>query len=393
MKRQGSENTRTAHKKHRTDEDFYNDKELEFVGNKLMDLDLKRVPPSSKQTGDDWYAILDRKGGFRNLEIRYIRKFSSHGGHDICFNSNGSLIAVRHCTDILVYSVESGVFLGEVGFSPQDGVIGVCFGPKDETLITGIASGCVEVWDYTRPTLLMSRKLYPDGDIKLKAIAFNGHLVAAAYQTTTRGESVEDSNRYRIEVIEHDGMHFLPPQKITDQLKEPTSIAISPDGRHLAVGYMSGTLQLWEIWPPYRLCGRGDRHSPCFRIAYTTNEVILSCSGDSTVRLWTYSWTSGLEECTLVRKRDLDGHRASVRTLAHEPHFSWVLSGGDEGEIMFWDLDNGTADACLVGHKGPIHGVAISPKAGDFATCSEDGTVKIWRYATLDAVITLGGTS
>ena len=256
----------------------------------------------------------------------------------------------------------------------QDHVFDVYFGPNDDTLIIGDQSGRVEIWDYSKRKVLASKT---SEDSWLSAIAFNGHLVAAVYQTKSSNDY--KLRRCRVELIKYDDIEEFSPKMITDRVEEPTSVAFSPNGLYIAVGSTSGSLRVWEVSSLHLLYDSGYLYTICYEATFVTNERLITRGLDSTIDLWTCSYEPGFQVGRLTCERTLEGHRLGIQKLTHHENFNWVLSGGCEGEIMFWDLDNGTADACLVGHKGLIHCVAISPKAGNFATCSWDGTVKIWR--------------
>jgi WD40 repeat protein len=60
--------------------------------------------------------------------------------------------------------------------------------------------------------------------------------------------------------------------------------------------------------------------------------------------------------------------------------------------ICLWDVRRGELLRQLAGHeKGEIRGVAFTPGGRRLASCSTDGTIKIWNVRTGAELLTLPG--
>ncbi len=78
-----------------------------------------------------------------------------------------------------------------------------------------------------------------------------------------------------------------------------------------------------------------------------------------------------------------------IRTLAWSPLGQYIATGSGDRTLRIWNPErpNVKYSTELRGHQGAIERVAFNPtKVSELATCSADGTVKIWDMKTATAV-------
>ncbi|KAI9480565.1 MAG: WD40-repeat-containing domain protein [Benjaminiella poitrasii] len=115
----------------------------------------------------------------------------------------------------------------------------------------------------------------------------------------------------------------------------------------------------------------------CVRMV--TNNRILSCSKDRSLRLW----DRNTGECI----RDYTGHRAAVNALQWKG--DRVVSGSGDRTIKVWNLETGECLQTLAAHT---RGVACVEFDGNrIVSGSSDQTIKVWNATTGECIYTLVG--
>lgn len=92
-----------------------------------------------------------------------------------------------------------------------------------------------------------------------------------------------------------------------------------------------------------------------------------------------------LEDCHTLKESGLEDG-STVEIVKRKRRF--ILTGSADCTAKLWDLDSGKCFMTLRGHDGPILAAKISPDNLLAATCSHDGSVKVWRVASGDCIFT-----
>ena len=153
-----------------------------------------------------------------------------------------------------------------------------------------------------------------------------------------------------------------------------TSIAVSPDGRFIAVA-RPHEIEIQEANGTRKLTGHTG----------TINEVSFSRDGQWLVvaageiglvgeaTLWnTIDWTRGLV---------IQGHRDGLYSAQLSPDGSLLATGSYDRDVMTWNRVTGKQQQLFRGHNDAIYGLAYSPNGRFLATASGDRTVKLWDVA------------
>jgi WD40 repeat protein/tRNA A-37 threonylcarbamoyl transferase component Bud32 len=174
-----------------------------------------------------------------------------------------------------------------------------------------------------------------------------------------------------------------------------TSVALSPDGRLIVTGYVTGygflpdgTIAVWDA-PGRRLLTSwraGDTSIGALAF-HPEGKLLVSIDPTSpTITLWDVA--TGHEWATLR------GHDDGVTQIAFSPDGSILASSDRSGVVKLWDIPpQDRLERTLIGHKGRVSRMAFSPDGRLLATGSldwrritidgpTDGSIRIWDVAT-----------
>jgi WD40 repeat protein/serine/threonine protein kinase len=160
-----------------------------------------------------------------------------------------------------------------------------------------------------------------------------------------------------------------------------TAVAFSPDDRYLASASDDGTLRIWDLKADKEIltleAAHGGSISSLVCLVFSPDgRRLASASADQTVRLWDVS--SGKELHRLL------GHTGPVQGVAFSPDGRRIASAGHDGFVRIWDLTTGQEVLTLSGHKAGVACVAFSPDGHLLASSDLAGTVKVWDGTPLD---------
>jgi len=120
-------------------------------------------------------------------------------------------------------------------------------------------------------------------------------------------------------------------------------------------------------------------------IALSPDGKTLVSASFGTIRMWNVK--TGL----LVRTLNGVHSQKSVKSLAVSPDGSIFASGGDDNNLILWDLKTGRRILTIAAHQAAVNAIAFSSDSKTLATGSDDKTVRLWNAKTGTRLRTLGG--
>ncbi|MBG1245249.1 WD40 repeat domain-containing protein [Nostoc sp. NZL] len=245
-------------------------------------------------------------------------------------------------------------------------VTSVAISPDSESLVSGCADKTIKVWNLKTGKLI---RITEDlGEISSVAISPDGHFLAV-------GSCQHPRSNVKVWNLNSDKLlHTLLGHQ-----KPVNCIAISPDGQIIASG--SHKIKIWNLHKGDACGGLCQRictlwHSSAVNAAAISPDgtILASGSSDNKIRLWNPRTGDPL--------RTLNGHLGGVKSVIISPDGEILVSGSTDKTIKIWHLATGKLLHSLTGHFEEVKSLAVSPDGEILFSASADKTIKIWHLQT-----------
>lgn len=114
------------------------------------------------------------------------------------------------------------------------------------------------------------------------------------------------------------------------------------------------------------------RLSPC-------SKYILSCSGDTNMRIWDLASAECLKtysgHAKVVNDADLHPRLFKMYSLTLN-----IVSASGDGTIRLWNTSDTKPMTTIFAHQSAVYRCLFSPDGNTIISCSEDKTIKTWNY-------------
>ena len=163
-------------------------------------------------------------------------------------------------------------------------------------------------------------------------------------------------------------------------------VAITPDGKTLAVGGDNGAIRLWNLQTREFTNTLKSHTAAIYALAFSSDgQTLVSGSADATMKIW--NWRTGKLIRTLKRRSE-----AGVSAIAISPDGKTLVSGDRIGTMEIWNLGTGELTNFFEGHAILVTALAISSDGQTLVSSSQDNTIKLWELPTGKLIRTLTAT-
>eukprot|EP00300_Choanocystis_sp_HF-7_P006838 c14935_g1_i2.p1 GENE.c14935_g1_i2~~c14935_g1_i2.p1 ORF type:complete len:553 (+),score=83.03 c14935_g1_i2:36-1661(+) len=78
----------------------------------------------------------------------------------------------------------------------------------------------------------------------------------------------------------------------------------------------------------------------------------------------------------------LQAHPVAIRAMVWTHNQNWMVTADDHGQIKYWQSNMNNVQDFSGHNREPLRGLSFSITDSKFASCSDDGSVKIWDFDT-----------
>jgi WD40 repeat protein len=264
---------------------------------------------------------------------------------------------------IRIFAADSGK---EVAFAPgpQAPLVGLVLSADNKRLTALTSEGRISGYD-AAGRLAIEWNTTQTGDLLLAATPDGKTLVTAS--GAVRFWNADNG----IEIVQ------LPAQG----LDTVETLAFSPDGRTIALGYHSAHIELWD-WRAKKSLASFKYPVTLFAIAWSPDGKKLAAAGGAKIFLWDPQTKS------LIKSFDVKEGPAptfpTVKVLAFGPDSKTLAAGGFDAVVRIYDLHakNPTdpkEQRLCEGHTSAIYALAFSADGRTLVSGSFDRTTRLWE--------------
>ncbi|QRW00358.1 transcription initiation factor TFIID subunit 5 [Ceratobasidium sp. AG-Ba] len=146
----------------------------------------------------------------------------------------------------------------------------------------------------------------------------------------------------------------------------------SPTPRHLLSCSADTTTRLWSLDTLTNVAVYRGHQAPVWDVQWATvgGGWFATGSRDRTARLWSSERVAPV--------RVYAGHLSDVDYVRFHPNSLYLATGSSDWTCRLWDVQKGSCVRVFIGHQGAITSMAMSPDGRYLASAAEDLSINLW---------------
>jgi glucose/arabinose dehydrogenase len=158
-------------------------------------------------------------------------------------------------------------------------------------------------------------------------------------------------------------------------------LAFTPDGKGLLTASRDKTAKVWDLAARESALTFPDHPSAVYAVAITADgKTGISAGEDNNVRFW-----HATDQAKQLGKqiRASGGHNKAIFRMAmsRDAKKPLLATCSADGSVRLWNPDNGAQLKTLTGHTDWLYAVALSPDGALVAAGGWNGEVRVWKTA------------
>ncbi|KAG6395141.1 hypothetical protein SASPL_145780 [Salvia splendens] len=291
----------------------------------------------------------------------------------VTLSSDNTLLMSTSHSSIKIWNPSTGSCLRTI-----DSGYGLCglFVPGNKYAVVGTKKGTLEIIDVRSGTCVDIVEAH-GGDVRFIASTPDGFVTGSADQ---------DVKFWEYDFTQKPGQDHkhltVSPVKNLKMNDDVVVIAVSPEGKHIAVALLDCTVKLclwpyslhWyrsSLWIPLNFSSLYGHKLPvlCMDIS-SDGDLIVTGSADKNLKIW------GLDfgDC----HKSLFAHAESVEAVKFVKNTHYMFSVGRDRVVKYWDADKFELLLTLEGHHSEVSCLAISNRGDFLLTGSLDRSIRRW---------------
>ncbi|MBW0555592.1 hypothetical protein O181_095307 [Austropuccinia psidii MF-1] len=297
--------------------------------------------------------------------LTHTLKGHSRSTSSVSFSPDGTKLASSSADGtILIWTIVLGDRSGRVPYIEYmmklarndscDGINDLTWSPDSRYLVSGSDDRLIHIWSLSQTT-------------PLRKLIGHSHCVYCVKINPVGTVLVSGSFDETIKVWDFIGGKLL--RTLPGHSEVVSCLDFTRDGSLIVSGSFDGLIRMWDTTSGQclkTLVVAQETNAPVSFVSFTPNShYLLTCTLDSTVRLWDYKTKQG----TVVKsytghsntKFSIPARVISIPSTDQFPGGEFMLMGSEDGKLLIWDLQSRECISKISSHQDSIIGIATHP--------------------------------